>query len=64
MSDDTDMAPPEKSTELHAGLDAKKKTTRVNLAIAIAVVAFLLIGAALVVYVMFNPPQQPGDGTF
>ncbi len=60
------MAPlsPEKSTELHAGIDVKKKTTRVNLAIAIAVAAFFLIGAALVIYVAFNPPQQPGEGTF
>ncbi len=48
---------PEKSTDIHAGVDVKKKTTRVNLTIVIAVIVFFALGAALVLKIAKNPPQ-------
>jgi hypothetical protein len=50
---------PEKSTELHAGIDVKKKTTRVNLVIVIGVILFFAAGAFLVLKVARNSPQTP-----
>jgi hypothetical protein len=52
---------PEKSTDIHAGLDVKKKTTRVNLVIVLAVLAFFALGAVFVLKVANNPPQTPGE---
>ncbi len=40
---------PGKSTELHAGIDVKKKTTRVNLVIVIGVLVFFATGVFLVI---------------
>lgn len=52
---------PEKSTDIHAGVDVKKKTTRVNLVIVLAVLTFFALGTLLVLKVANNPPQTPAD---
>ncbi|ATC62955.1 hypothetical protein CMV30_02680 [Nibricoccus aquaticus] len=52
---------PEKSTDIHAGVDVKKKTTRVNMTIILAVLVFFALGAALVIKVAKNPPQTPEE---
>jgi len=52
---------PEKSTDIHAGVDVKKKTTRVNLVIVLAMLAFFALGAVLVLNVAKNPPQAPAE---
>ncbi len=54
---------PEKSTDIHAGINVKKKTTRVNLTIVIAVLIFFALGATLVLKVAKNPPQNMEDTT-
>ncbi|MGC4075233.1 MAG: hypothetical protein QM760_22570 [Nibricoccus sp.] len=51
----------EKSTDIHAGIDVKKKTTRVNLVLAVAVLMFFALGGILVLKVIQNPPQAPAD---
>jgi hypothetical protein len=48
---------PEKSTDIHAGVNVKKKTTRVNLGIVLAVIVFFTVGVLLIVKVATNPPQ-------
>jgi hypothetical protein len=58
---DSSPLKPEKSTELHAGVDVKKKTTRVNFVIVIAVLVFFALGIFTVVKVVRNPPQGPAD---
>lgn len=58
---DTSPLKTEKTTELHAGVDVKKKTTRVNLVIVIAVLIFFALGAFTVIKVVRNPPQGPAD---
>ncbi len=52
---------PEKSTDIRAGVDVKKKTTRVNLVIVVAVLVFFAFGAALVLKVANDPPQTPTE---
>jgi hypothetical protein len=60
MADSSSLTP-EKSTDIHAGVDVKKKTTRVNLVIVLAVLVFFALGTAFVVKVATNPPQAPAD---
>jgi hypothetical protein len=52
---------PEKSTDIHAGVDVKKKTTRVNLVIVVAVLLFFALGTAFVIKLAVDPPQKPAD---
>ena len=52
---------PEKSTDIHAGVDVRKKTTRVNLVIVFAVLVFFALGAAFVIKLAVDPPQAPAD---
>ena len=52
---------PEKSTDIHAGVDVKKKTTRVNLVIVLAVLIFFALGTAFVIKLAVDPPQTPAD---
>lgn len=54
---------PEKTTDIRAGVDVKKKTTRVNLVIVAAVLVFFALGTLLVIKVAINPPQAPVDVT-
>jgi hypothetical protein len=52
---------PGKSTDIHAGVNLKKKTTRVNLMVVVAVVVFLALGVLMVVKGAHHPPQAPAD---
>ncbi len=42
-------------------VDARKRTTQVNLVVVIAVVLFFLIGGLVVWRVMRHPPQTPAE---
>ena len=58
----SNLTPP-KDTDIHAGVNVKKKTTRVNLVIVLAVLVFFALGVAVVFKVAKNPPQAPTDLT-
>jgi hypothetical protein len=50
------MLPPE-STDLHAGVNPRRRTTRVNLFVVFAVLVFFAIGALVLKRTGDKPPQ-------
>lgn len=55
MSFDKDRQSPDKIVEV------RKRTTKVNIAVAIGVLLFLAVGGWVVWSVTRNPPQNPGE---
>lgn len=52
-----------KSTELKAGIDTHKRTTKVNLAVAIGVLLFFIAGAFVFWHTRQSPPETPEQAT-
>lgn len=62
MAHPSSLTPP-KNTDIQAGVDVKKKTTKVNLVLVLAVLTFFALGAVLVMKVANNQPQAPADAS-
>lgn len=50
-----------KNTDIHAGIDTKKRTTKVNLVVVLGVLLFIALGFGYVINISRNPPTTEQD---